>query len=224
MAQSKQTWTEVDSYISTHLHKEDPVMDHVLQTNADSGLPAIDVAPNQAKFLHIIALIKGARRILEIGTLGGYSTIWLARALPEDGKLITLEYNPKHAEVARGNIDSAGLASKVEIRTGLANDSLAALHEEGAEPFDLIFIDADKENLPDYLKWSRKLSKPGTVIIGDNVVRNGEVVNASSSDASVQGVRRYFEEMLSEEGVTSTALQTVGSKGYDGFSISVVTS
>ncbi|MEI5906949.1 O-methyltransferase [Bacillus spongiae] len=215
-------WSEVDHYITHHLIKEDATLEEVLEANKAAGLPAVDVAPNQAKFLYILALIKGAKRILEIGTLGGYSTIWLAKALPKDGKLLTLEYNPKHVEVATANITNAGVADLVDIITGPALDTLSSLYYNESSKFDLIFIDADKENNAEYLKWAIKLSKKGTVIIGDNVVRKGEVTNSSSSDRKVQGIRRYYEALGQTPNLISTAIQTVGEKGYDGFSIGVV--
>jgi len=213
-------WTEVDRYISDLLVPSDPVLDAALEASAAAGLPTIQVSPTQGKLLHILARSLGARKILEIGTLGGYSTIWMARALPAGGRLITLEYSPKHAEVARANIARAGLASVVEVRVGRALDTLPQIAAEG--PFDLIFIDADKEGYPDYLPWAMKLSRPGSVIIGDNVVRKGAVIDAVSSDADVQGVRRFYELLAAEPRVSSTAIQTVGSKGYDGFAIALV--
>jgi predicted O-methyltransferase YrrM len=167
-------------------------------------------------------MTKGARRILEIGTLGGYSTIWLARALPADGRLVTLEVEPKHAEVAQANLDRAGLSGVVEVRLGPAAGSLAQLHKEGAEPFDLIFIDADKQNIPTYLEWALKLAKPGALIVTDNVVREGAIVDAENADPAVQGVRTMFERMAAEPRLSATAIQTVGSKGYDGFAMAVV--
>nr|WP_028411042.1 O-methyltransferase [Bacillus sp. 123MFChir2] len=217
-----QKWIEVDAYFTNQLLLADETLENVLEENSKEGLPAIDVAPNQAKFLHLLALIKGAKRILEIGTLGGYSTIWLARALPEDGRLITLELDGHHAEVAKSNIESAGLSDLVEVRIGPALETLSKLNDEGVDPFDFIFIDADKQNNSEYLKWALKLSRKGTVIIGDNVVRKGEVVNAFSADSNVQGIRRFFDTLASESQLSSTAIQTVGSKGYDGFAIGVV--
>ncbi|MFI8709614.1 O-methyltransferase [Bacillus sp. NPDC077411] len=217
-----QKWIEVDAYITKQLLPADETLENVLEANSKAGLPAIDVAPNQAKFLHLLALIKGAKRILEIGTLGGYSTIWLARALPADGRLITLESEVYHADVAKSNIASAGLSNLVEVRIGPALETLPKLHDEGVGPFDFIFIDADKQNNSEYVKWALKLSRKGTVIIGDNVVRKGEVVNASSTDSNVQGIRCFFDTLASESQLSSTALQTVGSKGYDGFAIGVV--
>jgi predicted O-methyltransferase YrrM len=215
-------WAEVDEYIAERLAPRDETLEAALRANAAAGLPSIDVAPNQGKFLHLLALAMGARRILEIGTLGGYSTIWLARALPEGGRLVTLEVEPKHAEVARGNIERAGQLGKVEIRVGPAVESLARLCEEGAEPFDFVFIDADKPSIPAYLTWTMRLAKAGTLIVVDNVVRDGEIVDAASEDAAVQGARAMFEMLAKEPGLSATALQTVGSKGYDGFAMAVV--
>ncbi|HZY62144.1 MAG TPA: O-methyltransferase [Edaphobacter sp.] len=223
MAEGAELWKAVDRYLSDRLVASDSALEEALAANAAAELPAIDVAPNQGKLLHLQALATGARSILEIGTLGGYSTIWLARALPEGGRLLTLEANPKHAEVARKNISRAGLSNVVTLRLGPALDTLPQLVEENAEPFDLIFIDADKPNIPNYLTWSLKLSRKGTVILIDNVVRDGEILDASSSDANVQGVRRLFDMLHDEPRLQSTALQTVGSKGYDGFAMAVVT-
>ena len=209
-------WSAVDQYFSDALIAADPALDAVLQASDAAGLPQHNVAPNQGKLLMLLAQMQGARRILEIGTLGGYSTIWLARALPQDGKLITLEYEPKHAEVARENIARARLADEVEIRVGAAIDTLPGLAAEGAGPFDLVFIDADKRGNPDYFRWALKLSRVGTVIIVDNVARGGAVVDPNG-DESVQGVRRLTEMLAKEPRVSATAIQTVGSKGYDGF-------
>ncbi len=219
---SQETWTAVDSYIAETLIPSDPILQAALQRNATAGLPTIDVASNQGKLLYLLAKISGAERILEIGTLGGYSTIWLARALPPEGTLVTLELNPKHAEMAKANIAHTGLSSKVEIRLGPALDSLSQLHKEGAKPFDFIFIDADKPGYPAYLDWSLRLSQPGTVIVGDNVVREGAVIDADSKDQSVQGVRRFLEKIAANPCLDATALQTVGTKGYDGFALAVV--
>ena len=219
---SKKKWTAVDRYISDTLIPPDPVLESALAVSKKSGLPPIAVAPNQGKFLMILAQAVGARSILELGSLGGYSTIWLARALPADGRLITLEFDPKHAEVTRANIAHAGLADKAEVRIGAALDTLPQLAAEGLGPFDLIFIDADKGNYPGYLEWAVKLSRPGTLIIGDNVVRDGDVIDAANPDPSVQGVRRMNEIIAAEPRLTATAIQTVGSKGYDGFMIAIV--
>jgi predicted O-methyltransferase YrrM len=217
------SWTAVDQYIDELLVHSDVALEMALRTSADAGLPAIQVTPNQGKLLGLLARIAGARAILEIGTLGGYSTIWLGRSLPGDGHLITLEADPKHAEIARGNIARAGLAQLVEVRLGPALDSLPQLAAEGRAPFDLIFIDADKPNTPDYFKWALKLSRTGSVIIVDNVVRDGAVVDSANRDANVQGMRRLFALMAAETHVSATALQTVGAKGYDGFALAQVT-
>ncbi|GED72890.1 O-methyltransferase [Brevibacillus reuszeri] len=220
---SKETWTAVDRYFTDLLLPTDPILDATLQANAEAGLPSIDVAPNQGKLLNLFAQIQGARTILEIGTLGGYSTIWLARALPADGRLITLEANPHHAQVARKNLEHAGLDHLVEIRLGDALDSLAQLDAEGLGPFDLFFMDADKQSNSEYFQWALNHSRKGSLIITDNVVRNGRVVDEASTDPSVLGVRRFAEHVAAEPRVSATALQTVGSKGYDGFAIAVVT-
>lgn len=219
---SLETWTAVDSYICSTLLTPDPSLAATLKAGTDSGLPAISVSPNQGKFLHLLALVHGAKNILEIGTLGGYSTIWLARALPAGGKLITLEFEPKHAEVAQANLARAEVADKVELRLGAALETLPQLARERKGPFDFIFIDADKENYPGYWEWALKLSRRGTVIVADNVVRNGEVIDPASKDPSVQAVRRMNELIAVERRVSATTLQTVGSKGYDGFTLAVV--
>ncbi|MBD2244076.1 O-methyltransferase [Nostoc sp. FACHB-888] len=218
---TQEEWTAVDDYFTDLLVPPDPVLDVALQTSAAAGLPPHNVSPNQGKLLLLLAQIQEARTILEIGTLGGYSTIWLARALPSDGRLITLEANPKHAEVARANIAHAGLSDIVDLRLGQALSTLPDIAAEG-HTFDLIFIDADKPNNPDYLTWALKLSRRGSLIIADNVVRNGAVVDATSNDPNVQGVRRFNEQLASERRLSATAIQTVGSKGYDGFAIAIV--
>jgi predicted O-methyltransferase YrrM len=215
-------WTQVDHYFSSQLVGTDAALEHALATSTAADLPGYNVAPNQGKLLQLFAQMCNARNILEIGTLGGYSAIWLARALPPGGKLVTLEANADFAEVARKNIDFAGLTHAVDIRVGKAIDTLPLLEREGAGPFDLIFIDADKPSNPDYLHWSLKLSRPGTIIIGDNVVRNGAVVDAGSRDANVIGVRRFFDLIAENPSLSATALQTVGCKGYDGFSLAIV--
>jgi predicted O-methyltransferase YrrM len=217
-----QRWTAVDTYITEQLVGHDPALEAAIEATARAGMPLINVAPNQGKLLHVLALAVGARRILEIGTLGGYSTIWLARALPAGGKLITLEYESKHAEVARENIARAGLAGVVEVRVGAALDSLPQLAAEGHGPFDLVFIDADKPNNAPYFEWALGLTRPGSLIITDNVVRDGAIIDANSPDESVQGVRRFYETVAAEPRVVATAFQTVGSKGYDGLSVAVV--
>lgn len=217
-------WTAVDRFITDTFLPSDGVLEIALAANEAAGLPAIDVAPNQGKFLQLLAQLRGARRILEIGTLGGYSTIWLGRALPANGQLITLEVDPKHAVVATANISRAGLAQKVEVRTGPALETLARMAEEPCEPFDMIFIDADKPNNPHYLDWALKLSRVGTLILFDNVVRQGGVADPASQDANVRGVQRAFEKIAAEPRLSATALQTVGSKGWDGFAMALVVS
>jgi len=220
---NQEQWTAVDRYFTDLLLPPDVALDAALRDSAAAGLPAIQVSPAQGKLLHLLARIHQARTILEIGTLGGYSTIWLARALPAGGRLVTLEADPKHAGVARANIARAGLANVVELRLGQAQATLPKLAAEGRGPFDLIFIDADKPSYPDYFAWALKLSRPGTLIIADNVVRKGAVVDAASDDPNVQGMRRFNEVLAAEPRVSATAIQTVGSKGYDGFAIALVT-
>jgi predicted O-methyltransferase YrrM len=220
---TQEKWTAVERYITGQLLEPDPVLDAALEDSVKAGLPAINVSPNMGKLLQLLAQVQGARAILEIGTLGGYSTIWLARALPIDGHLITLELDPKNAEVAEANIARAGLTNLVEIQVGRASDILPQLAAEGRGPFDLIFIDADKESNSLYFAWALTLSRRGSVIIVDNVVRSGEVINAASSDPMIQGVRQFISSLASVSGVSSTAIQTVSSKGYDGFSITLVT-
>jgi predicted O-methyltransferase YrrM len=220
MAQDQ--WTAVDHYINDLFVPPDAALDAALQASDEAGLPAINVAPNQGKLLHILALSCGARSILEIGTLGGYSTIWLARALPVGGRMITLEADPKHAEVARANLARAGLADVVNVRLGEALDTLPQLAAAGLGPFDLVFLDADKQNTPAYFEWALKLTRRGGLIIADNVVRNGAVLDAASENPSVQGVRRLNAMLAAEPRVTATVIQTVGSKGYDGLAIAIV--
>lgn len=222
MATGQEQWSSVDRFITEALVAPDPVLDAALAANAEAGLPAWDVAPNQGKLLQLLAQAQGARRILEIGTLGGYSTIWLARALPADGRLITLEADPKHADIARANIARAGLADLVEVRVGRALDTLRQLESEHVGPFDLTFIDADKPNNPEYFAWALRLSRRGSLIICDNVVRQGAVVDPEGTDPAVRGVRRFFEAVAAEPRVSATAIQTVGSKGYDGLAIALV--
>jgi predicted O-methyltransferase YrrM len=219
---NEEQWKAVDGYLSEQLVASDEVLDAALEASAAAGLPAISVAPTHGKLLHLFARLAGARRILEIGTLGGYSTIWLARALEPDGQLITLEADPKHAAVARANIARAGLETVVELRLGKALDTLPKIAAEGGGPFDLIFIDADKQNIPHYFDWALKLARRGSLIVVDNVVRGGAVIDAASSDVSVQGVRRFLEILAGEPRVSATAIQTVGLKGYDGFAVAVV--
>jgi predicted O-methyltransferase YrrM len=215
-------WTAVDNYINDLFTSDDPVLDAALAASRAAGLPEINVAPNQGKLLQLLAQSHGARAILEIGTLGGYSTIWLARALPAEGKLVTLEFEPKHAEVARANFERAGLADQIELRLGKASDSLAQLVAEKRGPFDFIFIDADKESYPEYFAWALKLSRRGTVIIADNVVRKGEIIDANSVDPRVHGAQQFNALLAAEPRVNATILQTVGSKGYDGLAMALV--
>jgi len=217
-----ETWKKVDDYIVERLIPQDAVLEEVLTSNRRAGLPEIDVSPAQGKLLHIWARMQGAKRILEIGTLGGYSTIWMARALPADGRLVTLELDPHHAQVAQSNLALAGLDDTVEIRVGEALQQLAMMKEEQQEAFDLIFIDADKPNNPAYLRWALQFSHPGTVIIGDNVIRDGKIVSEPNADGSVQGVRQFYDLIADEPRLTATAIQTVGVKGYDGFIIAIV--
>ncbi len=220
---TQQRWTAVDNYFNQVFLPPDPVLDNAIATSTAAGLPAIAVSPAQGKLLYLLAQIQGARSILEIGTLGGYSTIWLARALPADGRLVTLEASAKHAEIARANIARAGLADVVELRIGRALETLPELAAEGRETFDLIFIDADKENNAPYFDWALKMSRRGGVIIVDNVVRDGAVADAASTDPMIQGIRRLNERIASEPRVSATAIQTVGAKGYDGFTLILVT-
>ncbi|NBD27478.1 O-methyltransferase [Paenibacillus glycinis] len=215
-------WSLVDDYIAERLIPHDAVLAQVLAANWLAGLPAIDVSASQGKLLQLLVRMNRAARILEIGTLGGYSTIWMARALPYDGRLISLELDPHHAKTARSNLALAGVDGIVEIRVGTALEQLAKLEEEGTEPFDLIFIDADKPNNPAYLQWALRFSRPGTVIVGDNVVREGEIIDYHSTDPRVQGVRAFYDLIASEPRLSATAIQTVGSKGYDGFLIGIV--
>jgi len=221
---TQRLWTAVDQYFTDHLLAPDAALDSVIDANRKAKLPPIDVTPLQGKFLELLVRISGAKRILEIGTLGGYSTIWLARALPEEGSLVSLELEPRHAEIARKNLETAGLSKRVEIRVGRAVDSLQALATSRATPFDLIFIDADKASYPDYLDWSLKLSRPGTAIVADNVVREGAVIDPDSPDPNVQGVRRFTEKLAAEPRLTATALQTVSAKKHDGLILAFVRS
>lgn len=223
MTQQEQ-WSAVDRYFTDLLAPADPVLEAALAASAAAGLPAIQVSAAQGKLLMLLGRMLGARQILEIGTLGGYSTIWLARGLAEDGgsRLTTLEYEPKHAAVARANLDRAGVGGVVEIIVGRAQETLPRLAGEGRGPFDLIFIDADKPGYVEYLRWALKLSRRGTVIVADNVVRKGAILEADSRDADVQGMRRFNEALAAERRISATVIQTVGSKGYDGFAIGVV--
>jgi predicted O-methyltransferase YrrM len=216
------TWTAVDKYINSQLVPSDPVLEAALRASAAAGLPEIAVTPSQGKLLHLLARSNDAHNILEIGTLGGYSTIWLARALSAEGRLITLEADPKHAEVALANIENAGLSEKVELREGPALETLPELAAEGLASFDLIFIDADKENNAAYFEWALRLSHPGSLIFIDNVIRDGAVADADSADSRVQGTRQLNEVLAKETRIIATTVQTVGSKGYDGFTLALV--
>jgi len=219
---SQDLWTDVDRYITDRLAPRDDFFEEALKASAAAGLPSISVAPNQGKMLSVLATLTGARRILEIGTLGGYSTLWLGWALPLGGHIVTLEADPKHAEVARANIARAGLADSVEIRVGKALETLPKLAAENPPAFDMFFIDADKASIPEYFQWALKLGRKGSLIVVDNVVRGGKIIDAASADANVQGVRRFYDMLAAEPRVSATAIQTVGSKGYDGFALAVV--
>ncbi len=219
---AEDNWAEVDGFIADLFVNPDPALDAALAASEKAGLPAIEVSPSQGKLLMLLAKMTGARRILEIGTLGGYSTIWLARALPEGGKLFTLEADRKHADVARKNLANAGLGEKVEVRVGAALDTLPKLAKEGAGPFDFVFLDADKPNNPAYFEWALKLSRKGSVIVADNVVRWGKITDRKSTDPNVKGVQHFLEVMAREKRVSATAIQTVGVKGHDGFAIALV--
>ena len=219
----QERWTAVDRYLTDLLVPADAALAATLEESARAGLPPIAVSPTEGKLLHLLARVHGAREILEIGTLGGYSTIWLARALPPGGRLVTLELNPAHAEVARANVARAGLAGAVELRVGPALETLPRLAAEGRSPFDLVFLDADKGGYPAYLAWALRLTRRGSLIVADNVVRDGAVIDPASEDPNVLGVRRFLELLAAEPRVSATAVQTVGSKGYDGFAIALVT-
>ncbi|MBN1201115.1 MAG: O-methyltransferase [Anaerolineae bacterium] len=218
----QEQWSAVDRYFLDLFTLSDPALEAALRASEAAGLPPHSVSPSQGKLLMLLALMQQARTILEIGTLGGYSTIWLARALPAGGRLITLEVNPAYADVAEANIARAGFADVVDLRLGKALETLPQLAAEGHGPFDLIFIDADKRDNPGYLAWALKLSRPGSLLVADNIVRNGAVIDAASSDPSAQGVRHFNELLAAESRVSATAIQTVGSKGYDGFILALV--
>jgi predicted O-methyltransferase YrrM len=219
---NQELWTAVDRYINGLLVPSDPVLDAAVEASVAAGLPAIQVSPPQGKLLHLLARLQGARNILEIGTLGGYSTIWMARALPPNGRVLTLEADPKHAKVAHTNFVCAGLAGVIELRLGPALESLPKIAAESRAPFDLVFIDANKSTMAAYFDWALKLSRPGSVIIADNVIRDGAVLNPSSDDPDILGVRHFNERVAAEPRVSATEIQTVGSKGYDGFAMIVV--
>ncbi|MCB1100165.1 MAG: O-methyltransferase [Verrucomicrobiae bacterium] len=216
------TWSAVDDYLINELHAPDPILDHAIANCQAAGLPEIQVSETLGKFLHLLARIHHAQRILEIGTLGSYSTIWLARALPPEGALITIELDPAHAEVARANLDSADVSDRVDLRLGAALDILPQIESEGASAFDFIFIDADKPSNVAYLEWAVKLSRSGSVIVLDNIVRDGAIIDTDSADEKVQGSRAALEWLGNHPQIESTAIQTVGAKGYDGFAIAVV--
>jgi predicted O-methyltransferase YrrM len=226
---TQELWAAVDEYIGDELTPDDDALQAVRDASEMTGLPAVAIPANLGKLLELLVRIMGARNVLEIGTLGGYSAVWLARALPADGRLITLEANPRYAEVAQVNIATAGLARITEVRVGPALQSLQQLVDEGAGPFDLIFIDADKQNNPTYLEWSLKLSRPGAVIVADNVVRAGAILDPDGTDprlgaGGIQSLRRFYEMLASDPRVTATVIQTVGAKGHDGFALALVTS
>jgi predicted O-methyltransferase YrrM len=217
-----EVWKSVDSFFTDALIPADSALDAALDANRQADLPAIDVTPLQGKFLELLIRATRAQRVLELGTLGGYSTIWLARAVGENGKVVTLELDAHHAEIAQRNLDNAGIASRVDLRVGPAAKTLEALIAEPSQPFDFIFIDADKASYPDYMQLSLKLSRPGTLIIADNVVRDGQVIDPNDPDPNIQGVRRFTDLVATEPRLSATVLQTVGSKGYDGFAIAIV--
>ena len=221
---SRDRWTAVDNYVAGLFQLGDDVLEAALATSQAAGLPSINVSAAQGRMLHLLARAIGARRILEIGTLGGYSTIWLARALPPGGRVVTLEAETKHADVARANFARAGLTDRIDLELGLALETLPRLVRDGHGPFDLVFIDAHKPEYAEYLTWSLRLSRPGTLIIADNIVRDGAVADAASPDVNVQGVRRFNDRLAADPRVSSTIVQTVGSKGYDGFAMAIVTS
>ncbi len=217
---NQQKWTEVDEYITNNLVKANPALEKAVQLSLEAGLPAIQVSQPQGKMLWQLAKLMGAKNILEIGTLGGYSTIWMAQALPADGKLVTLEIDARHADVARINIESAGFAKNVEVIVGNAISTLPQLSDQ--KPFDMVFIDADKAATLEYFEWAVKLSRSGSLIVVDNVIRGGEVSDSQSKNSGVRGIRRFFEKIKSDTRVDATAIQTVGNKGYDGFSLAIV--
>ena len=219
---TQELWSEVDAFLDGLLVGHDPSLEGALVANEVGGLPAIDLSPTQGKLLYLFARLVGARRILELGTLGGYSTIWLARALPADGRLISLELDPAYADVARANIDRAGFSELVEIRVGPALEALPALAGENGRPFDLVFVDADKESTPEYFQWALALTRPGSLIVVDNVVRGGAILDPKHADPRVRAMRTFVEQLAAEPRVSATVIQTVGSKGHDGFAVALV--
>jgi len=219
---SEERWTTVDEYLESNLVPTDPVLEECLRASRKARLPEIQVSPTQGKLLHLLAKIQGARRVLEVGLLGGYSTIWLARALPKNGRVVSLEVDPKHAKVARANLERAGLLDQVEIRLGPALKSLPKLLAEKKGPFDLFFLDADKKNTLAYYEWALRLSRPGSLIVVDNLIRHGKLIEAKSRDPDVQGMREFLEALATDRRVSATGIQTVGRKGYDGFALARV--
>ena len=219
---TQELWTQVDRYLTDLLIPEDTVLEEVLRRSEEAGLPSIQISANQGKLLNLIARTQGAKRILEVGTLAGYSTIWLARALPNGGELVTLELSQKHADVARSNFELAGLCDVIDLRVGRASKTLAALAAEDREPFDFIFIDADKPSTTEYFQQAIELSRLGTLIVVDNVVRNGGVADSDNDDVNVLGIRKFFAEAAADARVEVTTIQTVGSKGYDGLAFALV--
>jgi len=219
---SQSLWTAVDEYFGGLFAPSDKHLDAALKANREAGLPAIDVSPLQGKFLHVLVRMTQAKRVLEIGLLGGYSTIWMARALPRGGRIVSLEFSPKHADVARANLRRAGLLRRVDIRVGPALESLPVLASERSGKFDLIFIDADKKNNPQYLEWALRLSRRGSVIVVDNIARHGKVIEAANAEPDIQGTRRCLEKMSAHPRLSAFAMQTVGVKGLDGFAMAVV--
>jgi predicted O-methyltransferase YrrM len=216
---SQESWRAVDAYLEDRLFERDETLEEVVRACREAGVPDNEVTPAQGRFLQILVHAQGARRVLEVGTLGGYSAIWMARALPDVGRLVTLELDPHHADVARANLARAGVAGRVEVRVGSALESLPRLADEGAGPFDLVFIDADKQHNPEYLEHAVALSRPGTLVVVDNLVRVGAIVDAASDDPSVQGVRRMLDRIANDPRLEATALQTVGRKDWDGFAL-----
>ncbi len=219
---SRSEWVAVEEFLSDVVVHPDPALQRAVQSAVDAGMPPIEVTANAGKLLKLLVGASGARRVLEIGTLAGFSTIWMAQGLPDDGRLVTCEYLAKHAEVARANVDAAGLGHKVEIRIGAALDTLAALETEGVEAFDFVFIDADKENNPRYLDWAVRLGRPGTTIVMDNVVWEGAVLDPSMDEVNAPGIIDALKLMGEDSRLDATVIQTVGSKGWDGFALAVV--
>jgi predicted O-methyltransferase YrrM len=219
---NQEQWTAMDEFLTSQLLPQDAALDAALEASTQAGLPAINVAPNQGKLLNLLAKLRGARRILEVGTLGGYSTIWLARALPADGRLVSLEVDAAHAQVARANVERAGLSKTVSVVLGPAAQTLDRFVADSAEPFDMIFLDADKRSYPEYLRLSLQLSRPGTLIVADNVIRRGQIADHASTDPDVIGLHAFFRQLATNPRLDSTAVQTVGVKGWDGFSMTIV--